>query len=75
MCNIWLNDFGQKIKNFWSWEFIGFITRFLAPMTNLFRPTVKPLPTAETCLGKRPTNDTAQRINRNETSESISVIF
>ncbi|EJD74294.1 Ulp1 protease family [Loa loa] len=61
----------------------GFITRFLAPVTNLFRPSVKSLTTEETCssnsdstfsgrLSKRPTNGDAQQISGKGTSESMT---
>ncbi|KAM3724090.1 Sentrin-specific protease [Dirofilaria immitis] len=66
-----------------NFGFFGFITRFFAPVTNLFRPSVKPVTTGETCglnsdsifseiLNKRSTNGTALRIEEKRTDELIT---
>ncbi|KAL4001827.1 Ulp1 protease family C-terminal catalytic domain protein [Acanthocheilonema viteae] len=55
-----------------NFGFFGFITRFLAPMTNLFRPSVKSVTAAETCMNKGPRNDTTQRMNGERTTESMT---
>lgn len=44
-------------------------------MSNLFRPSVKSLTSGETCRSKLPKNDTAQGMNRKQSSESMSMMF
>ncbi|VDP27353.1 unnamed protein product [Onchocerca flexuosa] len=69
-----------------NFGFFGFMTRFFAPVTNLFRSSVKTVTTEGMCssnsnstfsghLNKRSTNGTAQRIEEKGTSESMSMVF
>ncbi|CAG9534952.1 unnamed protein product [Cercopithifilaria johnstoni] len=56
-----------------NFGFFAFITRFLAPMTNLFRPSVKSLATAKARMSKRSVNDDiTHQMNGQETSGSMA---
>ncbi|VDK87195.1 unnamed protein product [Litomosoides sigmodontis] len=55
-----------------NFRFFGFITRFFAPMANLFRPSVKPLAVEEICRSKLLKNGTAKETNWEQSRESMT---
>ncbi|VIO90909.1 Ulp1 protease family, C-terminal catalytic domain containing protein [Brugia malayi] len=73
----------KKKKKSLNSGFFGFISRFVAPVTNLFRPSVKSHASEKTCtsnsdatcsgrLSKGPINGTAQQLNKKGTNELMT---